>query len=86
MQNLLNKINKNKEIKISYLKENKFYEAKHVGLDYFKSQKKIGWSPTLDINQTIESILSWNSSHIKKSNLKEHTIAQILDHQKKSKT
>lgn len=85
VQNLLNKINKDKEIKISYLKENKFYEAKHVGLDYSKSQKKIGWSPNLNINQTIENILSWNKAHIKKSNLKEYSIAQILDYQKKSR-
>ena len=85
MQNLLIIINKDKEIKISYLKDNKFYEAKHVGLDYSKSQKKIGWSPNLNINQTIENILSWNKAHIKKSNLKEYSIAQILDYQKKSR-
>ena len=66
-----------KKFKIIYKNKSNFFESKLLKLNISKAKKEIGWSPTLDLNSTINLTVDWYKSLIKKENMNIITKKQI---------
>lgn len=66
----------NSNIKIIHLEDKKFYESEILRLDSSKAIKELGWSSSIDIDNTIENICLWELAESKE--LKEMLIKKRI--------
>ena len=52
--------------KIRIIKNNNFYEQQHLQIDATKAKKKLGWSPTYNIKNTVRITTEWYLKVLKK--------------------
>ncbi len=66
--------------KISNNKNSKFLEKKFLGLNSSLAKKLLGWSPKIDLNNSIDLTLSWYEKFFQKKNMYEYTCNQIKNY------
>jgi len=75
----LNTINRNKKVKITYLKNENLKESKNLKLNISKSKKKFKY-PRSNINIDLIKTNEWYLNSFKKSDMSEITLQQINDY------
>ena len=80
---VVKKIRKFKNFNYRVNNKNKFKETKILKLDNRKSKKILKWFPKLNINQTIDLVISWNDLYNKNYNAKQNCEKQIMEYLRK---
>ena len=58
------------------------HEAQLLKLDISKAKSRLNWKPLWNLEQTLKSIVDWNSAHINNKNMQEVTMDQINNYEK----
>jgi CDP-glucose 4,6-dehydratase len=82
---LIEEINKNFKIKISYSNKKNIYEKKFINLSSYKAKKYLGWKSFYNIKKTLMEIINWENNYIKKQNIYSFCSFQIKTYLKKIK-
>ncbi|MCW8886170.1 MAG: CDP-glucose 4,6-dehydratase [Motiliproteus sp.] len=53
------------------------HEAHYLKLDCSKAKMQLGWSPRLDLQHTLELIVSWHKAWLAKSDMRLHSLQEI---------
>jgi len=58
------------------------HEAGYLKLDISKAKKKLNWTPTWKLEQTLDLIIDWHKHYLNKANMKNISLDQITLYQK----
>ena len=58
------------------------HEAQLLKLDISKAKSRLNWRPLWNLEQTLKSIIDWNSAHMNNKNMQEVTLDQINNYEK----
>ena len=58
------------------------HEAQLLKLDISKAKSRLNWKPLWNLEQSLKSIIDWNSAHINNKNMQEVTMDQINNYEK----
>ena len=79
---IINKIKKQKKIKVKIKKTQNFFETKVLKLDSEKAKKFLKWSPKWDLNKSLNNVIEWNDLFKKNRNAKKICEDQITNYLK----
>jgi CDP-glucose 4,6-dehydratase len=69
VKNLIERMNKNFNIKISYSNKKNILEKKFINLSSYKAKKYLGWESLYNIKKTINAIINWENNFINNQNV-----------------
>ena len=61
--------------------EANFHEANYLKLDISKAKTKLGWSPRLNLEQSLAMVVDWSQKRLLGANMHDFTLQQILSYQ-----
>lgn len=66
----------------SWIKENQqhVHEAQNLKLDISKARSQLGWSPRLNLENTLQYLVSWYKAFAEKQNMRNITLLQIQNY------
>ena len=67
------------DLVINIPKNNKLKEVKILNLDSSKANKNLGWSPKLDLDELIKTIVKWEKIHLTQQSFT-HSINEIKNY------
>ena len=62
-----------------------FHEAMYLKLDCSKAKMKLGWTPILSMEETLDYIADWFYAYLKKEDMQQFSLQQIKQYTQKSK-
>lgn len=85
VKNLIEKINENFNIKITYSNKKNILEKKFINLSSYKAKKYLGWKSIYNLKKTINEIISWENNFLNNHNVYNFCSLQIKSYLKQIK-